>query len=349
MRRFMLSFVIVALQIGRVLAAEDRTGGVLEKLRSVAPCGAAVAWAETKKIPLNQIDSTVDGEAVNPGDSITGLVTLHEKAARQMQWIVYSEIVMPGPKDDIGKKTEPVASYTTLGNKLEFKSTPVMVNVRTAGPFVEGGDKRKPKVEEDSARFPLDKGFLSLGLDRAVAAVLKFNGNKEHGNFAIGPKPFSESQIAKGRKLAEMTHITSDDERALCGSCPALLSYFDLVQHTPGLQDICFKVVDMPSMWSMIRHVGVSANLTFETEQFRAADSFAWGSAGSLPVFYFPMLLELNKQPALKVTFVVTSPKPPLLGCGGIVGMLAEKPGEKETYLTLRVISARRAEANSAR
>ena len=61
------------------------------------------------------------------------------------------------------------------------------------------------------------------------------------------------------------------------------------------------------------------------------------------------MLLELNKQPALRVTFVVTSPKPPLLGCGGIVGMLAEKPGEKETYLTLRVISARRAEPNSAR
>jgi hypothetical protein len=339
----MLSFVIVALQIGQVLAAEDRTGGVLEKFRSVSPCGAAVAWAETKKIPLNQIDSTVDGEALNAGDSITGLVTLHEKGARQMQWIVYSEIVTPGPKDDIGKKEQPVVFYTTLGNKLEFKSAPVMVNVRTAGPFVEAAEKRKPKVEEESARFPLDKGFLSLGLDRAVAAVLKFKDNNEHGNFVFGLKPFGESEIAKGRKLAEMTHITSDDERALCGSCPALLSYFDLVQHTPGLQDICVKVVDMPSVWSMIRHVGVTANLTFQTEQFRAADSFAWEPAGNAPAYYFPMMLELNKQPALKVTFVVTSAKPPLLGCGGIVGMLAEKPDEKETYLTLRVISARRA------
>jgi hypothetical protein len=348
MRRFILIVATAAVLIGQVLAAEDRSGPVLEKFRPVAPCGPAIAWAETKKIPLNQIDSTVDGEALNPGDSITGLVTLHEKGARQMQWLVYSEIVTAGPKDDIGKKTEPVALYTTLGNKLEFKSAPVMVNVRTIGPFVEAGDKRKPKVEDESARFPLDKGFLSLGLDRAVAAVLKFNENKEHRNFAIGPKPFSESQIAKGRKLAEITHITSDDERALCGSCPALLSYFDLVQHTPGLQDIGVKVIDLPSVWSMIRHVGVTANLTFQTEQFRAADSFAWEPAGSA-VFYFPMLLELNKQPALKVTFVVTSPKPPLLGCGGIVGMLAEKPGEKDTYLTLRIISARRGEPNSAR
>lgn len=338
----MLIITVAVLHIAQGLAAEDRAGGVLEKFRSVAPCGPAVTWAQAKKIPMNQIDSAVDGEALNPGDSITGLVTLHEKGARQLQWLVYSEIVTAGPKDDIGKKTEPVTFYTTLGNKLEFKSAPVMVNVRTVGPFVEAGDKRKPKVEEESARFPLDKGFLNLGLDRAVGAVLKFKENKDHANFAIGPKPFSDSEIAKGRKLAEITHITSDDERALCGSCPALLSYFDLVQHTPGLQDICVKVVDMPSVWSMIRHVGVTANLTFQTEQFRAADSFAWEPAGNVPVFYFPMLLELNKQPALKVTFVVTSPKPPLLGCGGIVGML-EKPGEKETYLTLRVISARRA------
>jgi hypothetical protein len=342
MRRLIVNIAIAAFHVGQVLAAESEAETVLEKFRPVKPCEPAIAWAETRKIPLNQVDSIIGGDALNPGDSITGLVTLHAKDTRQMQWIVYSEIVSPGSKDDIYKKARSAVFYTTLGNKLEFKSGPVMVNVRTVGPFVEAGDKRKPKVEEESARFPLDKGFLSLGLDRAVAAALKFKENKEHGNFAFGPKPFSDREIAKGRELAEITHITSDDERALCGSCPALLSYFDLVQHTPGLQDICFKVVDMPSVWSMIRHAGVTANLTFQTEQFRAADAFAWESSGNTPSYYFPILLELNKQSALKVTFVVTSPKPPLLGCGGIVGMLAEKPGDKETYLTLRVVSARR-------
>src|SRR5215510_12756968 len=134
MRRLIAIVAISALHVSQVFAAEDRAETVLEKFRSVAPCGAAVAWAETKKIPLNQIDSTVDGEALNAGDSITGLVTLHEKGARQMQWIVYSEIVTPGPKDDVGKKDQPVVVfYTTLGNKLEFKSAPVMENVRTVG------------------------------------------------------------------------------------------------------------------------------------------------------------------------------------------------------------------------
>jgi xanthosine utilization system XapX-like protein len=56
------------------------------------------------------------------------------------------------------------------------------------------------------------------------------------------------------------------------------------------------------------------------------------------------MLLDLNRQPALNVTLVVTSPRPPFLACGGIVGMLAENPAEKEEYMTMRLISARRAE-----
>jgi hypothetical protein len=343
MRRFIVIVAIAALHVEHGLAADAGAEAVLEKFRPVNPCDSAIAWAQTKKIPLNQIDSTVDGGALMPGDSITGLITLHQKGAPQKQWIVLSEIVTPGPKNEVAESPKPMVFYTTLGNRLEFKSAPVMVNVRTIGPFVESGEKRKTKVEEESARFPLDKGYLSLGLDRAVAAVLKFKENNKHADFAFGPKPFNDSEIAKGRKLAETAHITSDDERALCGSCPALLSYFDFAQHTPGLQDICFKVVDMPSVWSMIRHVGVTANLTFQTEQFHTADAFAWESSGNPLVYYFPILLELNRQPALKVTFVVTSPKPPLLGCGGIVGMLAEKPGDKETYLTLRVVSACRA------
>jgi hypothetical protein len=342
MRRLILIVASILLFVGRGSGAEDKAE-VLEKLRPVEPCAAAIAWADAKKIPLNQMDAVVDGEELNPGDSITGLITLHEKGSRPMQWIVYSEIVAPDTKEKVGKTVQPMVLYTTLGNKFEFKSSPVVVNVRTTGPFIGAGDRRKLKVEEENARFPLDRGFLSLGLDRAAASLLKFKQNKEHGNFAFGGKPFSDSEIAKGRKLAEITHITGDDERALCGSGPALLSYFDFVEHTPGLQDICLKVIDMPSVWSLIRHAGVTANLTFQTEKFRGADAFAWESSANTLSYYFPMSLELNSQPALRVTLVVTSPKPPLLGCGGIVGMLAEKPGEKETYLTLRIISARRA------
>jgi hypothetical protein len=342
MRRVILIAATALLDIGWGLCAEDKSDWAA-KLKPVTPCATAIASAQANKIALDQIDPTVDGDALNPGDSITGLVTLHQKGGRQTQWVVYMEVVTAEPKDDLEKAPKPMVLYTTGGNKFEFEPSPKMVTVRTLGPFAESGDKRKLKADDKSARFALDKGSLSLGLERAAAAVMRLKLRKEHADFAFGGTRFSEAEIAKGRKVAEAAHITADDERALCGAVPALLSYFNFAQHTPGLQDIFFKVVDMPSVWSMVRHVGVSANLRFETEQFRAADAFAWQTSENAPAYYFPMALDLNNQPALKLTLVVTTPKSPLLGCGGIVGMLAEKPGEKETYLTLRIVSAREA------
>lgn len=341
MHRSILITAILTLLGGRGFCADGDSDWAV-KFKPAVPCSAAIASAQANKIPLNQIDPAMDGDTLNAGDSITGLVTLHQKGARQLQWLVYMEVVSANVKDDFEKTPKPMVLYTTVGNKFEFASSPKMVTVRTIGPFIENGDKRRVKPEDKSARFALDKGSLSLGLDRAAAAVMRLKLMKEHGNFAFGGAPFSESEITKGRKVAAAAHITVDDERALCGAYPALLSYFNFAQHTPGLQDIFFKVVDMPSVWSMVRHVGVSANLRFETEQFRAADAFAWDASAPAGVYYFPMSLDLNNQPALRLTLVVTAPKPPLLGCGGIVGMLAEKPGDKETYLTLRIISARR-------
>jgi hypothetical protein len=338
-------FAIIAIvstgNLSAATAQSDETPDLASKLKPVPPFPAAVISAHANKIPVEGIDAIQDGDALNPGDSVTALVTLHEKGTRARQWLIYEEAVAPGPKETADMKPQPMVIYTKSGNKFDFKSSPTMVAVRTFGPFTEAGDKRKLKAEEKSARFPLDKGFLSLGLDRAAASIIRLKGGKLHGLFEFRGTPFSDADVAKGRKLAEDTRTTTDDERALCGACPALLSYCNCAQHTPGLEDIFFKVVETPSVWSVVRHVGISANLTVRTDLFRSADAVAWEPTAGAPVYYFPVALDLNNQPALKLTMVVTAPKPPLLACGGIVGMLAEKPGEKETFLTLRVVSAR--------
>ena len=59
------------------------------------------------------------------------------------------------------------------------------------------------------------------------------------------------------------------------------------------------------------------------------------------PVYYLHCMLLLNNQPALKVTMVATNPDPPRLICAGVVGLLAEKPGDEETYMTMRLVSAK--------
>jgi hypothetical protein len=42
----------------------------------------------------------------------------------------------------------------------------------------------------------------------------------------------------------------------------------------------------------------------------------------------------------MRITLVATNPRPPLLICGGVVGVLLEKIGDEETCMTMRLVSA---------
>jgi hypothetical protein len=48
-------------------------------------------------------------------------------------------------------------------------------------------------------------------------------------------------------------------------------------------------------------------------------------------------------------TLVVAPARPPLLECGGIIGLLAEKPNDPKTYLLLRIISARKGKLDNSK
>jgi len=135
--------------------------------------------------------------------------------------------------------------------------------------------------------------------------------------------------------------LSAEEQRAIAGSQLALMSYFELVRETPGLDDLFYKVVKLPSVWSLVRHLGVSASLGLEKEYVAPTQGSNWNLMPPTPCYTFPMALRINEQLALTATFVVAPPHPPLLECGGIVGLLAEKPNDKKTYLILRIISAR--------
>ena len=121
---------------------------------------------------------------------------------------------------------------------------------------------------------------------------------------------------------------------------PALLSYSDIAKQTGGLNDVFLKIANMPSVWSVVWNVGVQASMEVESDRIAPADPAAWGLPPHTPAYYFPMLLELNNGEPFNVTLVVTAPRPPLLACGGVIGLLAEKAGDRDTYLTLRIVSA---------
>lgn len=314
------------------------------KAASVEPFPDLVTIAQTNKIPISGIDPLGEPGNLEVGDSFTGLVTHFEKGSPRRQWLLYLQTVEPeGPTNS----SKPMVMYTSSGSKLEFASCPAPVTLRTIGPFAEPG-KRRLKADDETARFTVNKGFLSVGLDRTVASVLRTRQVKTNMPFHVSLVKFTDTQIAEGRKAVATRGITPDDERALAGAVPALRSYFSLVQETKGLEGIMLKVVETPSLWSIVKNRGVRTGLGFDTKRFASIDPEPWNIPSRPSAYDFGIDLSLNDHLAARVTLVVTTPRPPLLTCGGIVGFLVENPSDPGNFLTLRIVSARK-ETGSAK
>ena len=305
----------------------------------VAPCASLLSAARLNGIPVTPPEPAARFGRLAPGDSFTGLITLRERGDRLNQWLVYLEVMTTNAAGKAANPA-PMKLWTSLGTKLEFESLPVPASVRTLGPFADPTPPRKPpKSLDKQARFSTDEGFLSLGLDEAAATMSQFSKAKVE-LFGIGGSPFSEAEIRKSRRAVEPMHITAEQERATVGLVPALLSYVTIVQHTKGLEDLLLRVVDRPSLWSILRQGGVTADLAVDPERIGPAKAGIGELVAPAKAYDFPMTLSINRHRALDITLIVTAPRPPFLTCGGIIGMSARKPGDPETVLTFRIISA---------
>lgn len=335
---------IVLLVFLTVSLARCESGGLLAKLHGVPPCAELLAVARAQHIPVEQIDPLSEAGTLKAGDSITAFVVLDDKGKRRLQWLLYLKVsgqTAPGTNN-----SSRMVMHSSTGSRLEFVSTPAQVTLRTLGPFDASPRKRALKHHDKTAQFTLDEGFLALGLDRAAVALMRLRQTNVKGSFAFSSQPFSQAAITKTRKLTDPVRLTTDEERALAGAAPALMSYFDIVQRTEGLSDILFELIDLPSMWSLLTKGGVNTNFRFANENLGPGDGSAWNLG--LPVYNLPLVLELNKHRALDITFLATAARPPLLPCAGVVALLAEKPGKKDTYLALRILSARHGASDHA-
>jgi hypothetical protein len=335
----------VALFCRTVLLAEagiDTTNLVSRFDAAFAP--GLVAEAARLQIPLEGVGHLSPGK-LQPGDSLTAVVTLSEPKNQRSQWLLFVRVVEPDEKERLKTTPDPLVLYSGSNERFEFTPKFAFATLRTIGPFLNPENRGKPpKVRDVQARFALNEGFLSLGLDDAAAAVARLKDQKERGSISIGPKPFSPEEAEKSKAQANRLQLSVPEQRALAGAIPGLMSYFELVQHTEGLRDIMFRIIDLPSVWSMIWHGGVRAGMFFEPANLTQGDPRDWRIPDSPRVFHLPMLVRLNDDPALDVVMVVTSPKPPLLLCGGVIGMIAQPPGNPSKWMTLRVVSARLSE-----
>jgi hypothetical protein len=323
-----------------------------------APFPAVIAAAKAAGIPWEGMDKPARANSLLPGDSVTALLTLHQKKQHPLQWLVYLQVA--GETDsDSSQGEKPMILYTANGNRFEFRWSPASLRARTLGPFANPDSHSKSTEHQDrSAGIAVNEGFLSLGLEKGAESVCRWNElsrekNMTNFDFNIADKPFDEAKIERNRNYAARFGITAEEERSVVAWVPALLSYFGTVQQTPNLQDLLAKVVAMPSAWwmakTLVTHHGITAMAAPDLGNVATVLlPKSWGLLSDLPVHSVPWTVSINNKPVVNIQMLVTEPSPPLLACGGIIDMMVSNPDDRENYFTVRVISARYQPADKA-
>jgi hypothetical protein len=336
--------VLMLLMLAALLPAAAQDTNLLSRLEPVPPLPEVGAIAKTDNIPLEGMLCPPNTDTLAPGDSVTALITLHQRKNRRTQWLVYFQVV----SNAVAKPEKPATLYTSTGNKFVFTGSPVTFRIRTVGPYVNAASIWGEPVPKDNSvpTVTVNKGYLSLGLEKGTAIFYRWKqaekAKRKIFHFSFGNRPYPESEIAKAKKAVAEFDVTTNEERDVAGGYLALMSYFSAVSETPNLESIMMKVTSFPSVWSIVKHGGIHPWMGFDYDSIAPIDlPDSWRLPTRAPVYTLPLAITLNGQPALTATFLVTDSRPPLMACSGIVGFLAQDPDDDESYMTLRIISAR--------
>lgn len=304
---------------------------------AIAP--ALVARAQAEGLPLTGF-APVDASATTlaPGDAITVLVTLQERA-RQRQWLVDFQAEAPRPE------TTPAPASTTVhlstGRTYEFSSDIAVLAMRLFGPY--GPRERPAAARQESARIFAKTDYLAAGFDRYCALVLRVRDTPQGFPYLVAARPFPAARISREAAVAQAQGLTPGEERAVAATGPALGEFLGIVQSTPVLKQLLVKVADFPSLRGLL--FGGQSGFFFEPPGIARLEPAAWGLAPDFPVYRAPFHYLLRGSRVLEGEFIFTAPTPPFLTSAGILAARLTSPKNPQRTLELRLLSARRGSA----
>lgn len=323
MARLLRSFALVAF-LGAAAAHPTLRAESLATVLSVPPPAveipAALAHAAAgQHVPLTLAPEAGTGSA-RVGDEVAALVSLRE-GSRLRHWLIHLRIAEPTAREIAAHPTRTQTMTATSGRTYTFATGGgIAVDILTLGPL-EAGKARAPGAKR--ARTIVSPDLLAIGLDQSCRAMLQLAA--DHKTDAAGSRPLSEPE-----------------ERAVLGFFPALMTFFQTVEKTPGLRDIMWDLIEKPSVWSFIKRRGFDLGLQLGDNSIAPAALPGW-SGPAQPQYRMSFELKFNGVPSVECSLFVTQPAPPLLTTAGIIGIVAQPPGKPEKQLDIRVVGSRRA------
>lgn len=121
----------------------------------------------------------------------------------------------------------------------------------------------------------------------------------------------------------------------------ALLALLNVAQEDSVLAPYFWKVVQKPSVWSVLLSMGVRATLNVGLERSAGAERWPEHLPAQGRYVIVPVRVDANGTPALVADVLATEPLPPLHVCGGIVAAAARHPTDPALRFDLLLLAAR--------
>lgn len=307
------------------------------------PFPATAALAQARDIPIDGFDPAREEKLLHSGDAVTALFTLREGNQRQ-QWLAEIKIV-PLTVAEQSAPPRDQTIYTQTGREFRLASASAAFALRMFGPIRET-DAPSARIREKTARFLVQQDYLSFGWDRMGELVLRLREIGQEIKLGVATGKFSDDQIAWGKKWAAETGFTGEDEMVCAKQGFAQVEFLTLADRTPGFRDIAKASIDMPSMISALvtRKFGIWFN--YDWKNVARHEAAELGLSCDSPLYSLPFSLTMFGKHVANGTWLTTEPKPPLLTCGGVLGLVIRPPNRNDKQLELRIIAARNGPAS---
>lgn len=146
-----------------------------------------------------------------------------------------------------------------------------------------------------------------------------------------------EQALATGLWPVTRTDATLQ-QHALATLCSSSLS--DVAGDDAVLRELLFRVVERPSLWSIVTSLGIEVMPVWMPAADRSATiDVAPLSAAARPL---TLMLLVNGDVVLWVDLLVTKPNGATMACGGIAGAIARHPKDAGRMAVVRLLATRR-------
>ena len=144
----------------------------------------------------------------------------------------------------------------------------------------------------------------------------------------------------------DLTSLSEDQmldySRPFAGAIASLFAIFSVLQENKALEPILWKVIERPSVFSVLTHLGASVKVTPALTRAEIDPRALPGKPSGMTAHRFPIQFLVNDSLALRTTLSVVDPVPPLRTAAGLIAIDGVHPSHPERRVAIRLLASRR-------